>query len=132
MEHHPAGPQEVPALLDEHDPGLCPDGNHDRGRARCRSGIVWEGQFKAYTRQNMQALANSAAESISTVYQREGSWDGTVLAEVKNTSAMSSDVGIQIIGPDARYSTTTRGSTHASPLATQTPSPTPRPGRTPR
>lgn len=63
-------------------------------------GFVWEGQFKAYTRQNMQALANSSAESISTAYQREGSWNSAVLAEASSVSAMSSDVGIQIVGPD--------------------------------
>ena len=86
-------------------------------------GIVWEGQFKAYTRQNMQALANSAAESISTVYQREGSWDGTVLAEAKNTSAMSSDVGIQIIGPDGQvlyddtWEHTRESAGHADPVS---------------
>ena len=86
-------------------------------------GIVWEGQFKAYTRQNMQALANSAAESISTVYPREGSWDDTVLAEAKNTSAMSSDVGIQIIGPDGQvlyddtWEHTRESAGHADPVS---------------
>ena len=86
-------------------------------------GIVWEGQFKAYTRQNMQALANSAAESISTVYKREGSWDDTVLAEAKNTSAMSSDVGIQVIGPDGQvlyddtWEHTRESAGHADPVS---------------
>ena len=80
-------------------------------------GIVWEGQFKAYTRQNMQALANSAAESISTVYQREGSWNETVLVEASNASAMSSDVGIQVIGPDGQvlYDDTWEHSREAGP-----------------
>ena len=68
-------------------------------------------------------LANSAAESISTVYQREGSWDGTVLAEAKSTSAMSSDVGIQVIGPDGQvlyddtWEHTRESAGHAGPVS---------------
>ena len=59
-------------------------------------GVVWEGQFMAYTRSNMQAIADSTAASISEAYARVGELDedvtaadGTVLYDDTWTSADS-------------------------------------------
>ena len=59
--------------------------------------VVWENQFKSYTRQNMQTIANSTSDAIAAAYQKEGGWSPTVLAEATTASAMSSDIGVQVI-----------------------------------
>ena len=43
--------------------------------------MVWEGQFMAYTRQNMQSIADSTAASISEAYQQTGELDETAAAQ---------------------------------------------------
>ena len=35
---------------------------------------TWEGQFRGYTRENMQRLADSTAETLSAEYQEKGKW----------------------------------------------------------
>ncbi len=61
---------------------------------------VWENQFKAYTRQNMQDLAQSTANAISEGYDIAGGWTQEVLANASSASAASSDVGVQVLNAD--------------------------------
>ena len=53
--------------------------------------IVWEGQFMAYTRQNMQAVADSTADLISDAYAQTGELDGETASFAGSASALSSD-----------------------------------------
>ena len=85
--------------------------------------VVWEGEFKTYTRQNMQRLANQTAESISSQYSREGDWTQSVLAYARSASNVSSDVGVQVLDADDRvlyddlWSRSTRNGTATSSVA---------------
>ncbi len=59
--------------------------------------VVWGGQFSSYTRQNMQSIADSTAESISGAYEREGKWTADVLNLAGAASSVSSDIGVQVL-----------------------------------
>ena len=58
--------------------------------------FVWEGQFMAYTRQNMQAIANSTAQALSEAYDEEGELTEEVAAGAASASAVSSDIVVQV------------------------------------
>lgn len=62
--------------------------------------VVWGGQFSSYTRQNMQSMANSTADSLSAGYAREGRWSNDVVSLASAASSFSSDVGVQVISSD--------------------------------
>ena len=62
--------------------------------------VVWGGQFTSYTRANMQAMADSTAESISEAYSVEGRWTSDVVQRASDASAFSSDIGVQVINAD--------------------------------
>ena len=62
--------------------------------------VVWGGQFSSYTRANMQAMADSTAESISEAYAVEGRWTSDVVQRASDASAFSSDIGVQVINTD--------------------------------
>ena len=62
--------------------------------------VVWEGQFKAYTRNNMQALAQSAADTLSVGYDAAGGWTADVIANASSFSVASPDVGLQVLDED--------------------------------
>lgn len=62
--------------------------------------IVWEPQFMAYTRQNMQALADSTAAAISEAYAEKGELDGEVAAVAESASAVSSEIVVQVTTVD--------------------------------
>ena len=62
--------------------------------------VVWGGQFTSYTRANMQAMADSTAESISEAYAVEGRWTSDVVQRASDASAFSSDIGVQVINAD--------------------------------
>ena len=53
--------------------------------------VVWESQFKAYTRSNMQSLAQSAADTLAIGYDTAGSW--TPEHTAMSTRRASSPVG---------------------------------------
>ena len=61
---------------------------------------VWEGQFKTYTRENMQRLAEQTASSLSAAYQQEGEWSDEVLESVRWASSASPDLAIQVMDQD--------------------------------
>ena len=63
-------------------------------------GVVWEGQFMAYTRSNMQAIADSTAASISEAYAREGELDEDVAAVAESASSVSPDIVVQVTAAD--------------------------------
>ena len=58
---------------------------------------VWEGQFRGYTRENMQRLVQSTAETLSTEYREEGRWSKGVIEYARIASTASPDVGVQVI-----------------------------------
>ena len=88
--------------------------------------FVWEGQFRGYTRENMQRLAESTAGTLSVEYQQYGKWTDEALEYARLASSASSDVGVQVIDEKGRviYDDTwalTRQPSHraGSPTGTQ-------------
>ncbi len=79
--------------------------------------VVWERQFTAYTRQNMQAIADSTSATISESYQRTGVIDDAVAAEAAAAaSSLSPDIVVQITDVNDRvlYDDTWAGSRASS------------------
>ncbi|MBM6675997.1 HAMP domain-containing histidine kinase [Olsenella uli] len=62
--------------------------------------IVWEPQFMAYTRQNMQGLADSTADAISDAYAEAGEMNEEVAAVAGSASAVSSEIVVQVTTTD--------------------------------
>ena len=62
--------------------------------------IVWEPQFMAYTRQNMQGLADSTAEAISDAYAEAGEMNEEVAAVAGSASAVSAEIVVQVATTD--------------------------------
>ena len=89
--------------------------------------MVWEGQFMAYTRQNMQSIADSTAASISEAYQRTGELDETAAAAAEGASSLSSDIVVQVVDADGNvlYDDTWARSTTLSPDAAEGAPPVP-------
>ena len=58
---------------------------------------VWEGQFRGYTRENMQRLAQSTADTLSSEYQEKNGWSDEVLEYARSASSASSDIGVQVV-----------------------------------
>ena len=92
--------------------------------------VVWEGQFMAYTRQNMQAVADSTAGVISDAYARSGELDEGVASVAGSASAISSEIVVQVVtvDGDVLYDDTWAASTtHAidGRVAPQTPATAP-------
>ncbi len=92
--------------------------------------VVWEGQFMAYTRQNMQAVADSTADVISDAYARTGELDEEVASVAGSASAISSEIVVQVVtvDGDVLYDDTWAASTtHAidGRVAPQTPATAP-------
>ena len=64
--------------------------------------VVWEGQFMAYTRQNMQGIADSTAEAISEAYAESGEMNEEVAAAASSASALSSEIVVQVTTTDGK------------------------------
>ena len=62
--------------------------------------VVWEGQFRSYTRQNMQDIADSTASSISAAYAAKGELDEEVATAAEAASALSADIVVQVTSAD--------------------------------
>ncbi|MBM6774422.1 sensor histidine kinase [Olsenella profusa] len=62
--------------------------------------IVWEGQFMAYTRSNMQAIADSTADAISEAYAENGRLDADAISVASSASSLSSDIVVQVTSAD--------------------------------
>lgn len=62
--------------------------------------VVWESQFKAYTRSNMQSLAQSAADTLAIGYDTAGGWTPEVIANASSFSVSSPDVSLQVLDED--------------------------------
>ncbi len=59
--------------------------------------FVWEQHFQSYTRENMERLANSTADSIAVAYERyHGDWYGGTLAAASSAASLYSTVAIQV------------------------------------
>lgn len=61
---------------------------------------VWEGEFRGYTQQNMQRLAQSTADALGTHYEQEGGWTSDVLSYVGTYVGDMSGVGVQVLNAD--------------------------------
>ena len=59
--------------------------------------IVWEGQFRAYTRQNMQAIADSTAEAIAAEYAETGDFNEEVASVARSASSISPEIVVQVV-----------------------------------
>lgn len=62
--------------------------------------LVWESQFKSYTRQNMQLIAQQAASSIAMEYESNNGWTPATMDYIKNNLKVSSDIRMQILDID--------------------------------
>lgn len=62
--------------------------------------VVWEGQFMAYTRQNMQSIADSTAAQLSEAYDTEGELNEKVASEAASASSISPDIVVQVVDAD--------------------------------
>ncbi len=60
-------------------------------------GFVWEGQFQSYTRQNMQRVATSTADTLSQRYAEAESWTPDVVSAVSAASSISDDIVVQLV-----------------------------------
>ena len=58
--------------------------------------ITWEGEFQAYTRTNMQRLADTTAGVLATQYEQQNGWTSRVLTYATSASAASNDMGVQV------------------------------------
>ncbi len=65
--------------------------------------FVWENQFMAYTRQNMQTFADSTAEALTSAYSAAGGeWNDEVLSEARGASSISPDLGVQVLDKNGK------------------------------
>jgi len=62
--------------------------------------FTWEAQFKTYTRENMQRLAQSTASVLANQYEQQGGWTRRVLTYANSASSASTDVGVQVLNED--------------------------------
>ena len=62
--------------------------------------VVWEGQFMAYTRSNMQSIADSTAAAISDAYRLEGELNDEVASYAESASSLSPDIVVQVTSED--------------------------------
>ncbi|MBP3885283.1 MAG: HAMP domain-containing histidine kinase [Olsenella sp.] len=61
---------------------------------------VWEQEFRGYTRQNMQRLAQQAASSLATQYADAGGWDDAVIASALAITTAYPEMGVQILNAE--------------------------------
>nr|WP_314638574.1 HAMP domain-containing sensor histidine kinase [uncultured Olsenella sp.] len=62
--------------------------------------VVWEGQFRRYTQQNLQTLADQLADGIAVQYDSAGSWTDEVLGYAHFASVSSAGVAVQLEDSD--------------------------------
>lgn len=62
--------------------------------------VVWEGQFKAYTRQNLQAVADLAAATLAEEYREDGTFTRADAIRAAAAASVSSDIVVQITDAD--------------------------------
>lgn len=60
-------------------------------------GYTWERQFRGYTRENMQRLAQATADTLSSEYQDKGEWNDSVLEYARTASSASTDIVVQVL-----------------------------------
>ncbi len=59
--------------------------------------VVWSGQFNTYTRDNMEAMASSAAVSLGHEHDLRSYWDVSELQSVLTVTNLFDGVGIQVL-----------------------------------
>lgn len=59
--------------------------------------IVWEQHFHEYTQENMHAVAETTANQIADLYEKEGTFSTKVLQPAENTVAITHGVGVQVV-----------------------------------
>lgn len=63
---------------------------------------VWEGQFQIYTRSNMERIAERTASALGEQYDPKLGWTEDTLSYAKSTSAISSDIAVQVLDSSGR------------------------------
>lgn len=64
--------------------------------------FVWEQYFQMYTRDNMQALADSTAEQIALRYVQYGSYNSSSVAPADYAVSVYRGVGVQVVDADGK------------------------------
>lgn len=59
--------------------------------------FTWESQFQSYARDNMNRLAQSMAEALSSKYAQEGRWTEDMLNYAGSTTAFTADLAVQVL-----------------------------------
>ncbi len=59
--------------------------------------VVWEGQFRKYTRSNMIETANSIARNLGEEYERDGRWPEKGYDKYVNLPGYSTELSIEVI-----------------------------------
>ena len=59
--------------------------------------VVWEGQFQRYTRQNMERLAVTTAQTIAQQYQFTNNWEDVHFNSVTEQAGLTGDVAVQVV-----------------------------------
>lgn len=59
--------------------------------------FVWNGQFSAYTRENMENIANSASTALAHEYEVRGYWSSSGLSSVLAVDEIFDGLGIQVL-----------------------------------
>ncbi len=62
--------------------------------------IVWEGQFRKYTRSNMIETANSIAQTLGDEYERLGHWPVSDIGKYINLPGYSTELSIEVVASD--------------------------------
>ena len=86
---------------------------------------VWERQFMQYTRQNLQAIAQSTANQLAEDYVAAGGWTPEVIADASSASSISSDVAVQLVDENGEilYDDTVSAARRRGKTPTDEPSP---------
>ena len=59
--------------------------------------VVWEGQFQAYTRENIERIANSTATSVGSRYAVNQTFDEDVLAQAITVTQVPNGLAVQVL-----------------------------------
>lgn len=60
--------------------------------------FVWEQHFQTYTRENMQRVADTTAQSIASRYETDdGQWYGGALGPASSVHGLNASLGVQVV-----------------------------------
>ncbi len=68
----------------------------------CLLSVVWEQHFQAYTRENVERVAEATASAIAQGYKQDGTWYGEALNAAAAASSLYDSVYIQVRNADGK------------------------------